>query len=213
MEGLEQYNQKRNFNKTHEPPGRLRRSPAASLRPDTGLRFVIQHHLASRDHYDFRLEHGGVLRSWAVPKGPSYNPADKRLAVQVEDHPLEYRHFEGTIPKGQYGGGTVMLWDEGTYAPLEFGENAIKIELKGKRLKEKWALVRMKDKGDNSWLLMKEKDGESRNAPGIGGYTTSVRTGRTMEQIAAGEEKKAPFAVSPAGDAERRGCHAATGGA
>ena len=180
---MEQYNQKRNFTKTTEPAGKFEKSGGP-------LRFVVQHHLASRDHYDFRLERDGVLKSWAVPKGPSLNPADKRLAMLVEDHPLEYCHFEGTIPKGQYGGGTVMLWDEGTYEPLDFSENSIKIALKGKRLKGRWALVRMKDKKDNSWLLIKEKDGEGKSTPGIGQFVTSVRTGRTMEQIAAGEETK-----------------------
>jgi len=155
----------------------------------------VQHHLASRDHYDFRLEWDGALKSWAVPKGPSLNPADKRLAVQVEDHPLEYRHFEGTIPKGEYGGGTVMLWDEGAYEPLEFSGDAIKVLLHGERLRGKWALVRMKgQKEDKNWLLMKEKDAHSRDAPGIQQFTQSVRT---MEEIAAGGEAKAaanPFA-------------------
>lgn len=116
-----------------------------------GLRFVVQHHLARRDHYDFRLEWDGALLSWAVPKGPSYNTRDKRLAVQVEDHPLEYRNFEGTIPKGEYGGGVVMLWDEGYWEPdgnVDDGLRAgmLKFVLKGRRLKGKWALVRLKRK-------------------------------------------------------------------
>ena len=111
MTELADYNRKRNFEKTTEPGGET-----AESKED--LRFVVQHHLARKDHYDFRLEHGGVLLSWAVPKGPSYNTRDKRLAIQVEDHPLEYRNFEGTIPKGEYGGGVVMLWDEGFWEPL-----------------------------------------------------------------------------------------------
>ena len=107
---LNKYKQRRNFEKTFEPEGRTETS-------EESLRFVVQHHLASRDHYDLRLEWNGVLSSWAIPKGPSYNTKDKRLAVQVEDHPLEYRNVDGTIPKGEYGGGEVMLWDEGYCEP------------------------------------------------------------------------------------------------
>src|SRR5664280_2179143 len=108
---LEKYNQKRDFKNTGEPVGKAEK-------PGKRLRFVIQHHLARRDHFDFRLERNGVLLSWAVPKGPSYDPHDKRLAVEVENHPLEYRNFEGTIAKGEYGGGTVMIWDEGYWQPM-----------------------------------------------------------------------------------------------
>ena len=158
-QGLKEYNLKRNFEKTKEPEGRLEFS-------EDGLRFVVHHHLATRDHYDLRLEWNGVLLSWAVPKGPSYNPKDKRLAVRVEDHPLEYRNFEGTIPKGEYGGGVVMIWDEGYWEPdvnVEDGliDGMLKFCLKGKRLRGRWALVRMKGKtGETSdnWLLLKEKD-------------------------------------------------------
>lgn len=200
MSGLESYNQKRNFSKTKEPAGKSGTPGAAQLH------FVVQHHLASRDHYDFRLEWEGTLLSWAVPKGPSLNPADKRLAMQVEDHPLAYRHFEGTIPKGEYGGGTVQLWDEGEYEPLGdmavgLREGSLKFTLHGQRLRGKWALVHMKGSGkpENSWLLLKEKDGEARSVAGIDEHVTSVRTGRTMEQIAAGAaqpQSKNPFSAA-----------------
>ncbi|MFA6782480.1 MAG: DNA polymerase ligase N-terminal domain-containing protein, partial [Sedimentibacter sp.] len=142
--GLNEYNQRRNFEKTFEPEGRTETS-------EESLRFVVQHHLAGRDHYDLRLEWNGVLLSWAVPKGPSYNTKDKRLAVQVEDHPLEYRNFEGTIPKGEYGGGVVMLWDEGYWEPYMnvdegLSEGMLKFSLKGSRLRGRWALIRLKGK-------------------------------------------------------------------
>jgi DNA ligase D, 3''-phosphoesterase domain len=136
------------------------------------LTYVVQKHAASRLHYDFRLEIDGVLVSWAVPKGPSANPPDKRLAVQTEDHPMDYFDFEGTIPKGEYGGGTVMVWDYGTYRPenaedsvsqdnkimkKQLADGSIKIILKGKKLQGSWHLIQMKGK-DNLWLLMKSKD-------------------------------------------------------
>lgn len=141
---LDEYKSKRDFKKTSEPQGNTSSSPE-------GLRFVVQRHAASRLHYDFRLEFEGVLWSWAVPKGPSLNPKDKRLAVHVEDHPLDYRNFEGTIPKGEYGGGTVQLFDEGIWIPKEdpkkgFANGSLKLELQGQRLKGGWALVRMKAK-------------------------------------------------------------------
>ena len=193
---LEEYNLKRDFEKTGEPEstnGRMRTGV-----PQDRLKFVVQHHLARRDHFDFRLEWDGALLSWAVPKGPSYNPRDKRLAVRVEDHPLEYRNFEGLIPKEEYGGGTVMLWDEGSWEPqtdvnegLRLGE--LKFTLYGRRLKGKWALVRMKAKADekeNNWLLLKEKDEYVQTADGISAFTVSVRTGRTMEEIEKGEDEK-----------------------
>ena len=149
---LQEYNSKRNFNKTNEPIGK-------SSKRASKLRFCIQHHIARKDHYDLRLEWKGILKSWAVPKGPSYNPKDKRLAIMVEDHPLDYRNFEGTIPKGEYGGGSVMLWDKGTWEPLykpNFNEGPIKFILKGSRLKGMWTLVKLKD--DNNWLLIKDED-------------------------------------------------------
>jgi len=188
---LNEYNEKRNFERTLEPEGKKEDS-------DEGLKFVIQHHMARRDHYDLRLEWNGVLLSWAVPKGPSYDTRDKRLAVQVEDHPLEYRNFEGTIPKGEYGGGVVMLWDEGLWEPHgnveeNLMEGMLKFVLKGRRLKGKWALVRLKAKaGDtkNNWLLLKEKDEYVKTDDGILNFTTSIRTGRTMTEIEAGQDEK-----------------------
>lgn len=198
---LNDYNLKRNFERTAEPPGKD--EPPGHEPGDAPLRFVIQHHLASRDHYDFRLEWNGTLLSWAVPKGPSYNPHDKRLAVRVEDHPLDYRTFEGTIPKGEYGGGTVMLWDEGSWEPLMDVENGLhdgdlKFILHGHRLKGAWVLVRMKPKQgerDVNWLLIKEKDSFVRNEAGISGFDASVRTGRTMAEIARATDEG--FARNP----------------
>ncbi|MDF2513860.1 MAG: ligase [Herbinix sp.] len=197
---LYEYNDKRNFEKTLEPEGKTTDS-------EESLKFVVQHHMARRDHYDLRLEWKGVLLSWAVPKGPSYDKHDKRLAVQVEDHPLEYRNFEGTIPKGEYGGGVVMLWDEGFWEPyvnveegLRGGE--LKFILKGTRLKGKWALVRWKaisSEEKENWLLLKEKDEYVKDSDGISEYITSIRTGRTMAQIEGGEEEKItrnPFSVA-----------------
>src|SRR5882762_11495976 len=146
MAGLKTYRAKRDFRITSEPRGRV--APA----PRTGLRFVIQRHAATRLHYDFRLEVDGVHKSWAVTKVPSLDPATKRLAVEVEDHPLEYGTFEGTIPEGQYGGGIVQLWDQGTWKPKsddprrDLAEGHLKFALDGKRLHGGWALVRMRDR-------------------------------------------------------------------
>ena len=197
---LEKYNQKRDFEITGEPEGK------AEV-PEGRLRFVVQHHIARRDHYDFRLEWEGALLSWAVPKGPSYNPHDKRLAVQVEDHPLEYGNFEGTIPKGEYGGGVVMLWDEGYWEPLTdvnagLAAGSLKFVLKGKRLKGKWALVRMKPKeGEDKtgWLLLKERDEFVQTTDGVYGFTTSIRTGRTMTEIERGTDEQLNAAENPFG--------------
>ena len=175
---LEEYNKKRNFDKTHEPRGRKEKSSRK-------LRFVVQHHIARKDHYDLRLEWDGVLKSWAVPKGPSYNPKDKRLAVMVEDHPISYRNFEGIIPKGEYGAGTVMLWDFGTWEVLDgkkpnFKKGIIKFKLYGKRLKGFWTLVLM---DEDNWLLIKDED-EFHLYNDILEFNTSVKTGRTMAEIA-----------------------------
>lgn len=163
---LQEYKKKRNFKETAEPKG-------AKVKASPKLRFVVQRHAATRLHYDFRLEMDGVLKSWAVPKGPSLNPADKRLAMMVEDHPFEYRTFEGTIPKGNYGAGEVEIWDEGTYEPIkkdekksantlllsELKSGSLKFKLKGKKLKGEFALVKIKNaKEENSWLLIKHDD-------------------------------------------------------
>lgn len=185
---LEEYNKKRDFTKTREPEGK----PAEA---GEALRFVVQKHDARRRHFDFRLEQSGVLWSWAVPKGPSFNPKDKRLAVHVEDHPLDYRNFEGTIPEGEYGGGTVMLFDEGVWIPegdpvKGLADGSLKFTLEGERLKGRWTLIRMKPKPgeeDKNWLLIKEKDEYVQDSDGISGFTTSVRSGRTMEDISRDE--------------------------
>src|SRR5690242_3845992 len=166
---LEKYKQKRNFNSTPEPAGDLAVAAerAKKARPGEGLFFCVQKHLASHLHYDFRLEHNGVLLSWAVPKGPSLDPQTKRLAMMVEDHPIEYGTFEGVIPSG-YGAGIVMRWDQGTWTPevddidaaLQKGD--LKFTLDGYKLKGSWVLVRTKGKwaggGDRSWLLIKHRD-------------------------------------------------------
>jgi len=191
-DSLREYRQKRDFAKTSEPSGDdARRKPG-------GFRYLIQRHAATRLHFDLRLELGAVLLSWAVPNGPSLDPHDKRLAVRTEDHPLDYGDFEGTIPKDEYGGGTVMLWDEGTWEPVgdpEAGlaKGDLKFILHGERLKGKWVLVRMRRKPKErskreNWLLIKERDGYAteETKPIVERVTTSVRTGRTMDEIAAG---------------------------
>ncbi len=181
---LKQYNQKRDFKKTQEPIGKKEAS-------NKKLRFVVQHHMSRKEHYDFRLELNGVLISFAIPKGPSYNPKDKRLAVHVEDHPLSYRNFEGTIPKGAYGGGTVMIWDEGYWEPLgnprkDFKNGSVKFILHGKRLQGIWTLVYFKEE---NWLLIKEKDSVELYTD-INELCTSIKTGRTMEEITMGKKKR-----------------------
>jgi bifunctional non-homologous end joining protein LigD len=194
-EQLARYRSMRDFGITAEPSGEASKTNKRA----TGLPFCVQKHAASHLHYDFRLGWNGVLKSWAIAKGPSYVTADKRLAVQVEDHPIEYGGFEGIIPAGQYGGGTVMLWDQGTWEPqpghtdVDAGlrDGSLKFVLHGERLKGKWALIRMggkwaKEKKPN-WLLIKEHD-EFERGPGDPSITeetrTSVVTGRTMEEIA-----------------------------
>ncbi|PKA42281.1 DNA ligase D [Rhizobium sullae] len=202
---LSTYRSKRDFRKTAEPAGE--RPIARSNRP----RFVIQKHDATRLHYDLRLELDGVFKSWAVTKGPSLDPHDKRLAVEVEDHPLDYGDFEGTIPKGQYGGGTVMLWDRGYWKPegkknpkQALAKGDFKFTLEGKRLNGGFVLVRMGDDRErgkrNNWLLIKHHDAFSVGEDGaaiLEENDTSVASGRTMEMIAAGKGRKPkPFIVT-----------------
>jgi len=175
---LKEYNSKRNFDKTKEPIGKVKKKNSKKLK------FVIQHHIARKDHYDLRLEWNGVYISFAVPKGPSFNPKDIRLAIKVEDHPLSYGNFEGTIPKGEYGGGTVMLFDKGFWTPYkenkpDFNKGPIKFTLSGKRFNGSWSLIYFKE---NNWLLIKEKDEFVSNKK-ITKYKTSIKSGRTMKEI------------------------------
>jgi bifunctional non-homologous end joining protein LigD len=188
---LETYRAKRDFRRTPEPSGRKRSATS------TGHSFVVQKHAASHLHYDFRLELNGVLLSWAIPKGPSLDPADKRLAMHVEDHPLDYGGFEGVIPKGEYGGGTVMVWDRGTWTPqgdpvAGYKKGELKFTLDGEKLKGGWVLVRTRGSkyggktGDKAWLLIKERDAHARPGNGaiIDEAPDSVVTGRALEEIA-----------------------------
>lgn len=160
---LKGYTKKRNFKVTSEPKVEDKENPHA--KKNKGLIFVVHEHHASHLHYDFRLELDGVLKSWAIPKGPSMHPEDKRLAVEVEDHPLAYAHFHGTIPKGEYGAGEVYIWDEGTWkvkgdAHSGLKKGKLEFSLSGKKLNGDFVLVRMPDRADgkHNWLLMKKKD-------------------------------------------------------
>src|SRR5437868_5112844 len=202
---LTEYRKKRDFTRTREPSGEKVRAPDRVGR----LRFVIQKHAASHLHFDLRLELDGVMKSWAVPKGPSLDPSVKRLAMQVEDHPIDYNTFEGTIPKGEYGGGTVMLWDRGTYtsdtatSPTEeqdairegLSRGDLKITFHGERLHGSFALIRMKYSRDSSssskpqWLLIKHRDDYASDGDVVAENMTSVDTGRTMEEIASGKKR------------------------
>lgn len=194
---LEEYARKRSFAKTPEPPPK----PSAA---SEGRRFCVQRHLARRLHYDFRLEIGGVLKSWAVPQGPTLDPSVKRLAVMVEDHPLEYGDFEGNIPPGNYGAGSVMLWDRGTYdllgeetAERQLARGDLKFRLHGEKLKGAFALVRMRGRGKgNEWLLIKKKDEAAQAGWDPEAFARSVATGRTQEEIA--QELPARTASDPA---------------
>lgn len=193
MAGLEQYHAKRNFRKTAEPAGKVGKQKRG------GGIFVVQKHAATRLHYDFRLEHDGVLWSWAVTRGPSLDPHEKRLAVHVEDHPVDYASFEGTIPKGQYGGGSVIVWDEGTWMPEGDPDQAMKkghidFELEGHKLGGRWHLVRLRprpgEKRDN-WLLIKSDDAAAR--PGedvLEQEPKSVKSGLTIEEVGQGKAAK-----------------------
>jgi bifunctional non-homologous end joining protein LigD len=184
--GLAKYHAKRDFRVTSEPKGSAKARGSAD-EPS----FVIQKHQARNLHYDFRLEWNGVLLSWAVPKGPSLDPSVKRLAMAVEDHPLEYGGFEGTIPEGQYGGGTVMLWDRGTWEPedpdvdasLRNGE--LKFTLHGSKLRGSWVLVRTKGFGERSWLLIKHRDRYASTKDVMEAKPRSVASKRLMAEIAA----------------------------
>lgn len=210
---LEEYKRKRQFDRTPEPAGELAQK--------TGHRFVVQKHDATRLHYDFRLEMEGVLKSWAVPKGPSLDPADKRLAMQVEDHPVSYFDFEGIIPEDNYGAGTVMVWDVGTWQPLSpvpvegkyvpgteseavamLAKGDLKFRLDGKKLKGDFAIVKMKgrrpgSKG-NEWLLIKKHDDHEVDGYDIDEYDESVLSQRSLAEI-AGDSGSAEWTSRPAG--------------
>ena len=192
---LTEYKRKRNFKKTPEPAGKAKRSRE-------GRQFVVQKHAASRLHYDFRLELDGTLKSWAVPKGPSLDPSVKALAVQVEDHPLDYAGFEGIIPEGEYGGGTVMVWDRGTWEPegdedaqAAYKKGKLKFTLHGEKLKGSWALVRMGGRAGEdgkNWLLIKHDDRYAKLPKDfvlVDKKPKSVLSKRTMEQIAAAADR------------------------
>jgi bifunctional non-homologous end joining protein LigD len=202
---LEEYKRKRRFEETPEPPPKLEKK--------AGHRFVVQRHRASHLHYDFRLEMDGVLKSWAVPKGPSLDPADKRLAMQVEDHPVSYFDFEGTIPEGNYGAGTVMVWDVGTWQPLSpqpvkgkfvpgtdaeavemLRKGDFKFRLRGKRLNGDFVLIHMRARRPGSkgteWLLIKKQDDAAESGYDIEQYDTSVLSKRTMKAIGGDDESR-----------------------
>jgi bifunctional non-homologous end joining protein LigD len=194
---LTEYRRKRDFRKTPEPAG-----AAVRARGSQSLSFIVQKHAARRLHYDFRLELDGVLKSWAVPKGPSTDPGEKRLAVHVEDHPLEYGGFEGVIPEGEYGGGTVLLWDRGTWTPIDpnpaeaYAKGNLKFMLDGEKLHGKWVLVRMGGKAaaerHENWLLIKERDETAVPHSGaalVDDNPLSVATGRALEEIAADRDR------------------------
>src|SRR5437868_4719169 len=182
---LEEYRRKRRFEETPEPPPKIEAK--------SGNRFVVQKHRASHLHYDFRLEMEGVLKSWAVPKGPSLDPADKRLAMMVEDHPVSYFHFEGVIPPGNYGAGTVMVWDTGTFEPLGdasemLAKGDLKFRLAGEKLKGEFVLARMRSRRPGSkgteWLLIKKRDQAAKEGFDIDKLDWSVLTKRSLQQIA-----------------------------
>jgi bifunctional non-homologous end joining protein LigD len=208
---LDTYQSMRDFSRTAEPSG-----DNAAVVPSQALRFVIQKHAASHLHFDLRLEWEGTFRSWAVPKGPSLDPKDRRLAMEVEDHPLDYGDFEGTIPKGEYGGGTVMLWDRGFWAPEKGFESVgaalrkgeLKFVMEGGRMHGSWVLVRLKkdegSKGKPPWMLIKHRDDGARdgNLTGPTDADTSVASGRTMTEITNGKGRKVkPFMTAKGPDA------------
>ncbi len=204
---LIRYREKRDFNRTSEPAGGAKAQTVGKRR----LIFVIQKHRASQLHYDFRLEFGGVLLSWAVPKGPSLDPSVKRLAMQVEDHPVDYAGFEGVIPEGEYGGGTVMVWDQGTWTPesddietaLEKGD--LKFTLQGEKLHGSWVLVRTRgfgSKADKSWLLIKHRDRFASTKDIAIEKPRSVVSSRLLAEIAS--EEGGDVAKASTGDPEKK---------
>ncbi len=194
---LEDYRRKRKFTETPEPVGRTRRTTRRRI-------FVVQKHRASRLHYDFRLAINGVLASWAVPKGPSMNPAEKHLAIRTEDHPLEYAEFEGIIPEGQYGAGTVMVWDMGSYDPQngvpldeQLNRGKIDVELHGTKLRGGFSLIGTGKTSSDSkerWLLIKQRDQYADSSWNIESprFDRSVLTGRTLKEIEISRTKKKP---------------------
>jgi bifunctional non-homologous end joining protein LigD len=199
---LEEYRRKRRFGVTSEPKG-----AAAPRKRTKKLRFVIQKHRAGHLHYDFRLEWDGVLLSWAVPKGPSLDPSVKRLAMHVEDHPIEYAKFEGVIPAGEYGGGTVMIWDQGTWVPDDpdvakhLAKGDLKFTLDGKKLSGSWVLVRTRGyQGGNSWLLIKHRDESASDVDIVTEAPRSVVSDRLLAEIAfeeGGDVRQAVTADPP----------------
>jgi bifunctional non-homologous end joining protein LigD len=192
---LKKYQSKRDFRKTAEPKGKKKKSRKYLI-------FVVQKHNASHLHYDFRLELDGVLKSWAIPKGPSINPKEKRLALMVEDHPLDYKNFEGAIPNGNYGAGHVIVWDNGTYHSIqnknkkeseklikqELKDGDVKFILEGKKLKGEFALVNMKKPKENAWLLIKKKDQFS-STKNILKEDASVLSGSTIKELEENHQK------------------------
>ena len=206
--GLDEYRKKRRFEVTREPSGKRKAAPAKKRA--RALAYVIQKHRASQLHYDFRLEWNGVLLSWAVPKGPSLDPSVKRMAMPTEDHPLEYAKFEGIIPEGEYGGGTVMIWDDGTWTPevenvdaaLKKGD--LKFSLQGKKLRGSWVLVRMRARGGESrpgWLLIKHRDEFASTRDITEEEPRSVISNRILVEIArdeGGDLEKAATGDPPA---------------
>src|SRR5215207_7311317 len=197
---LDRYHRKRDFSKTPEPAGDAGKSP--KRRPAGGGRFVVQRHRATRLHYDFRLEMGGVLASWAVPKGPTLDPAVRRMAVHVEDHPIEYFDFEGLIPKGQYGAGDVIVWDWGTWEPepetpdpaAAIGNGELKFVLSGQKVKGRFTIVRTSrrpgsapstafEDDSEQWLLIKKRDGEAVAGWDAEAHPKSVKTGRINDEV------------------------------
>jgi bifunctional non-homologous end joining protein LigD len=221
---LAEYNRKRRFDVTPEPPGRAtgrrgKRSPGAGAAKQASvLRYVVQKHRAGHLHYDFRLEHEGAMLSWAIPKGPSLDPAVRRLAMQTEPHPMDYNHFEGVIPEGEYGGGTVMIWDHGTWEPESpdrltamgrqeyvgkaLAKGQLKFRLHGKKLRGSWVLVRTR--GPRQWLLIKHRDEAASTEDPTVTRPLSVVSRRTMAGIArAAGATPHQLEVAAAADPER----------